>query len=611
LPGIDYFSDHNSNSNSNYNPSDYASLHNINDPDVDHLTPHASSFGPSGTSSPVLLHNNNYQSFHPAPASTVWPADTFNDLSGIYGTSAAVGGTLQDPNFIAAPMPELELPEFHQSQLWSNDTTSYDMEHLLGGPPDNSMFLLPPPATTTRFGYHPRAYSDSNLLSQVATMRGFASEPSWETSEEEAMTGATNLSNVPRDVGSFTVRRTTRPRAPTMDRTPIRRQSARPARAGSIATRLARSGSIRHGGLTGSTHAVSAPNSPDHTHQIGQQPQQSQGSFSCPLSPYGCESLFWSKNEWKRHVVTKHLRLGYYSCELCPHDGARGQYTNSRKDLFSQHIFRMHLQADNQAAQQRQRQQQSGPSSTYHNRSYSTSHVSNPAGATAAFPRRASTSSAGPVTEAVTERYGDIYTRSWVVMRQPPQDTGCVFCGERFSGPAGCENWLEHVGRTHLVRNVLAPPQSTGGTQVVQTIPTPATMRAHWAQDITLRDWLVLNREIVWDATSNTYVLVGASEGGPSTRAPSERSTSVSLSPVAVRRPSLRVTVPVTPVAAHRLGHVGEEENEEEEEEEEEDDDNDNEGEEENGEEESENDTAEADGEGEPDYTTFPTPQLF
>jgi len=265
----------------------------------------------------------------------------------------------------------------------------------------------------------------------------------------------------------------------------------------------------------------------------------------------------------------------------------------------------MHLQADNQAAQQRQQQQQSGFSSTYHSRSYSTSHVSNPAAATAPFPRRASTSSAGPVTEAVTERYGDIYTRSWVVMRQPPQDTGCVFCGERFSGPAGCENWLEHVGRTHLVRNALAPAQSTVRGQVAQPIPTPATMRAQWVQDTTLRDWLVLNREIMWDANSNSYVLAGSSEGGPSTRAPSERSASVSMSPVAMRRPSLRLTVPVTPVAVHTPGRAGEEEDEEDEEEDDDDD------EEETGGEEPDDDTAEADAEGEPDYTTFPPPQLF
>jgi len=264
----------------------------------------------------------------------------------------------------------------------------------------------------------------------------------------------------------------------------------------------------------------------------------------------------------------------------------------------------MHLQADNQAAQQRQQQQQAGLPSTYHGRSYSHSHLPNPAAATAPFPRRASTSSAGPVTEAVTERYGDIYTRSWVVMRQPPQDTGCVFCGERFSGPAGCENWLEHVGRTHLVRNALATPQSTGSGQMTQSIPSPATMRAQWMQDTTLRDWLVLNREIIWDANSSSFVLAGSSEGGPGTRAPSERSTSVSLSPVALRRPSLRVTVPVTPVATRRPRVADEEEEEDD------DDDEDDEDEDEDGDV-AEDDIAEADAEGEPDYTTFPPPQLF
>jgi hypothetical protein len=144
-------------------------------------------------------------------------------------------------------------------------------------------------------------------------------------------------------------------------------------------------------------------------------------------------------------------------------------------------------------------------------------------------------------------------------------------------------------------------------------------MRAQWTQDTTLRDWLALNREIIWDTNSNSFVLAGSSEGGTATRAPSERSTSVSLSPVATRRtstsrsgfeqPVLRVTVPVTPLGAERFGDVDEEEEEEED-----DDENEEDGEEtgEEGEEDAENEgdtahvDADADAEGEPDYTTFP-----
>jgi hypothetical protein len=78
--------------------------------------------------------------------------------------------------------------------------------------------------------------------------------------------------------------------------------------------------------------------------------------FNCVFDFAGCESTFASKNEWKRHVLTQHLLLFYWACpegscaQTHPSQGAtpntdpnnpHGSIFN-RKDLFTQHLKRMH-----------------------------------------------------------------------------------------------------------------------------------------------------------------------------------------------------------------------------------------------------------------------------
>jgi hypothetical protein len=52
----------------------------------------------------------------------------------------------------------------------------------------------------------------------------------------------------------------------------------------------------------------------------------------------GYQSTFGSKDEWKRHVSSQHLKLCTWLCEL---DACEGREFN-RKDLFTQHLTRMH-----------------------------------------------------------------------------------------------------------------------------------------------------------------------------------------------------------------------------------------------------------------------------
>lgn len=65
--------------------------------------------------------------------------------------------------------------------------------------------------------------------------------------------------------------------------------------------------------------------------------------YSCSFKQYGCESTFSTKNEWKRHFASQHLKLEFYRCDLkgCQ-TASKGPNDFNRKDLFTQHLRRMH-----------------------------------------------------------------------------------------------------------------------------------------------------------------------------------------------------------------------------------------------------------------------------
>ncbi|KAH7379224.1 hypothetical protein DE146DRAFT_308394 [Phaeosphaeria sp. MPI-PUGE-AT-0046c] len=138
--------------------------------------------------------------------------------------------------------------------------------------------------------------------------------------------------------------------------------------------------------------------------------------FPCPLATYGCDSTFSSKNEWKRHVSTQHVKLGFWRCDLCPPsvDAKDDQaiYFNdfNRKDLFTQHLRRMH------AAPKLE--------STHLRRDF-------------------------PVNE---DNLADHQTRCLLQLRKAPQHSVCLFCDKAFHGPTSWEERMEHIGR-HLEKD--------------------------------------------------------------------------------------------------------------------------------------------------------------
>lgn len=138
--------------------------------------------------------------------------------------------------------------------------------------------------------------------------------------------------------------------------------------------------------------------------------------FPCPLAAYGCQSTFSSKNEWKRHVGTQHIKLAYWRCDLCattvdPNDEETFYHNDfNRKDLFTQHLRRMHAAPPNQSAR--------------NHKEY-------------------------PVTE---DNIAEHQKRCYTVLRVTPPQSSCLFCPETFTGPTSWENRMEHIGR-HLEKD--------------------------------------------------------------------------------------------------------------------------------------------------------------
>ncbi|KAK1064598.1 hypothetical protein LTR74_008600 [Friedmanniomyces endolithicus] len=147
-------------------------------------------------------------------------------------------------------------------------------------------------------------------------------------------------------------------------------------------------------------------------------------AFPCPFAQYGCASTFGSKNEWKRHVYTQHLRLGYWRCDQCP-NGDRRPNDFNRKDLFVQHVRRMH------------------PVSAEAKKAAAAGSKSRPA-------RGGGGGGRGGHKDDGDELVLDtMRLRCYREMRKAPARSGCLFCDQVFAGANSWDERMEHIGR-HL-----------------------------------------------------------------------------------------------------------------------------------------------------------------
>ncbi|KAI0015133.1 hypothetical protein F4780DRAFT_116135 [Xylariomycetidae sp. FL0641] len=133
--------------------------------------------------------------------------------------------------------------------------------------------------------------------------------------------------------------------------------------------------------------------------------------FPCAFAFAGCTSTFGSKNEWKRHIASQHLCLTYYRCSSCPLSTVEGKGNEfNRKDLFTQHLRRMH----------------------------------------APFAIKKAIAKGDSKLQVEWETHvKDMQQSCLVTRRRPPQRSACPKpdCASVFEGATSWDEWTEHVGR--------------------------------------------------------------------------------------------------------------------------------------------------------------------
>jgi hypothetical protein len=189
-------------------------------------------------------------------------------------------------------------------------------------------------------------------------------------------------------------------------------------------------------------HLAASPLTKEHP----QPPHELSRAFLCPLAPYGCTAAFNAKNEWKRHALTQHFRLGFWRCDQCT-ESSNGPNDFNRKDLFVQHVRRMHPR--NLAP----------PTSTSNSNSTS--------------KKKSRVQGRVATVEAALNKTAE---RCYQRTREAPETCCCVFCEETFEGDAALQSRTEHVGK-HM------ESRRKDGFE-------PVAM-ADWRGDQELEDWLL------------------------------------------------------------------------------------------------------------------------
>ena len=228
--------------------------------------------------------------------------------------------------------------------------------------------------------------------------------------------------------------------------------------------------------------------------------------FTCSFAHYGCKSTFANKNEWKRHVSSQHLQLGFYRCDLPPCNAlspspSHGHGTHShvktrdqeehpvyndfnRKDLFTQHLRRMHSPWDPKVPQ---------PMSTP-----ATSNTS-----------KMVSRNQKPYTPSQQEKVSfeaslePIRQRCWHQSRYPPRRSVCGFCHKSFEGESSWDDRMEHVGR-HLEDAANAAAAASDDDDAMADEYTDDNNEK---EDPELTKWAVEEGVIEWNAAKGMWNL--------------------------------------------------------------------------------------------------------
>ncbi|OJD13660.1 hypothetical protein AJ78_05896 [Emergomyces pasteurianus Ep9510] len=194
------------------------------------------------------------------------------------------------------------------------------------------------------------------------------------------------------------------------------------------------------------------------------QQKTSDRQFICVFAPYGCHSTFTAKNEWKRHVSSQHLQLGFYRCDVgcCNVPSPLPSSSNipvqssqplrspndfNRKDLFTQHQRRMHSPWASSNGDRPSKQEQ----------------------------------------DTFDKSLEKVRKRCWIERRKAPRRSVCNFCSREFSGTYCWDDRMEHVGKHYEKRDV------------------------ETCEDVALKEWAI-QEGVVKEAGKDKWVLASPKE---------------------------------------------------------------------------------------------------
>ncbi|KAF8455756.1 hypothetical protein BGX38DRAFT_1140381 [Terfezia claveryi] len=193
--------------------------------------------------------------------------------------------------------------------------------------------------------------------------------------------------------------------------------------------------------------------------------------FKCTFSFAGCDQIFGSKNEWKRHVTSQHMYLSYWECNLSLCKDRQAFF--NRKDLFGQHLKRMHVPHSKKVE------------SFWPEMQRKITHEQNRV----------------EMERWVREEVPSIQDSCFKILRETPLESNCEICGFKFSGPKSWDLKMEHVGKHY-----------ENGDQPLPDGPFEDKGLIEWA----LEHQLVMERDPYDSLTSESNYLDHCSKLSPS-----------------------------------------------------------------------------------------------
>ncbi|KAJ5765835.1 hypothetical protein N7520_005394 [Penicillium odoratum] len=167
-------------------------------------------------------------------------------------------------------------------------------------------------------------------------------------------------------------------------------------------------------------------------------------TFVCSFAPYGCESTFVSKNEWKRHVTSQHLQLGFYRCDVGKCNSQHQTHFLSISTLPATVSTLTSTSKSNAKATSSISSPPPGQSNDFNRKDLFTQHHRRMHAPWLQSGRREPTGSEQSDFEAGLE---EVRQRCWHGLRTPPLQSHCGFCREGFSGEGSWDVRMEHIGR--------------------------------------------------------------------------------------------------------------------------------------------------------------------